>query len=205
MLNEIAVISALLASVLAVAVIFGARRWASETHELRGRLDTGRQPVRPTTVDFRELQGLPVPVQRFFRKAVKEGQPLVAEAHVRHRGSFNMGKAANQWKAFTSDQMIITQRPGFDWDGRIAVMPGVAARVHDAYIAGEGLLHASLLGIFTLANARGTTAMAQGELIAFLGGGSVVSNGAASRAKAYAGSRLMTGLPSQPLLTVPSP
>ncbi len=63
--------------------------------------------------------------------------------------------------------MIVTQRPGFDWDGRIAMMPGLAARVHDAYIAGEGLLHASLFGLFSLANVRGTTAMAEGELMRF--------------------------------------
>ena len=44
-------------------------------------------------------------------------------------------------------------------------MPGLAARVHDAYVAGEGLLHASLLGLFTIANVRGTSTMAEGELM----------------------------------------
>jgi hypothetical protein len=167
-LNVIAVISVSLATVLAGAVIFGARRWESETRELRARLDAARLPVRPKTVDFRELQSLPAPVQRFFRMAVKEGQPLVAAVHLRHHGTLNMGEAADQWKAFTSDQMIVAQRPGFAWDGRIAMMPGMAACVHDAYIAGEGLLHASLLGLFTLANVRGATAMAEGELMRFL-------------------------------------
>jgi uncharacterized protein (UPF0261 family) len=79
-LNVIAVISVSLATVLAGAVIFGARRWESETRELRARLDAARLPVRPKTVDFRELQSLPAPVQRFFRMAVKEGQPLADAA-----------------------------------------------------------------------------------------------------------------------------
>jgi hypothetical protein len=42
-------------------------------------------------------------------------------------------------------------------------MPGLTARVHDAYIAGEGILHAALFGLISLANVRGTSEMAQGN------------------------------------------
>ena len=171
MLNVVVVVAlrvAVLAGiVLAVAVILGARRWTTETRELRKRLEAGRVPVRPETVDFGEMEGLPAPVQRFFRAALTEGQPMVTGVHVRHRGTFNMGETADQWKPFTSDQRIVTQRPGFDWDGRIAMMPGLTVRVHDAYLAGEGLLHASLFGLFSLADVRGSRAIAEGELMRF--------------------------------------
>jgi len=40
--------------------------------------------------------------------------------------------------------------------------------VHDAYIAGEGVLHATLFGLVSLANLRGTPEIAQGELMRFL-------------------------------------
>ena len=40
-------------------------------------------PVRPQTVDFRELEGLPAPVQHFFRAVLEEGQPVVAGVRVR--------------------------------------------------------------------------------------------------------------------------
>jgi hypothetical protein len=167
MLNLVLVLLASLAAVLAAALIIGAHRGNSETHRLRAQLDAARVPVRPQTVDFRELEGLPAPVRRFFRAALTEGQPMVAKVRVRHRGTFNMGEVADQWKPFTSDQMVVTQRPGFDWDGRIAMMPGLHVRVHDAYIAGEGLLHASLLSLFSLANVHGTDDMAEGELMRF--------------------------------------
>jgi hypothetical protein len=65
-------------------------------------------------------------------------------------------------------QQVITQRPGFDWEGRIDMMPGLTGRVHDAYIAGEGILHAALFGLVSLANLRGTPEIAQGELMRFL-------------------------------------
>jgi hypothetical protein len=161
-------ILAAMAAALAGALVLGDHRWNAETQGLRARLDAARLPVRPQTVSFRELEGLPAPVRSFFRAVLTDGQPMVAEVRMRHSGTFNMGEAADQWKAFTSEQKVVAQRPGFDWDGRIAMMPGLAVRVHDAYIAGEGLLHASLLGLFSLANARGSGEMAEGELMRFL-------------------------------------
>ena len=166
-LSVVGVVFVSLVVALAGAVALGSHRWNSETRELRERLVVARAPVRPKTVDLRELEGLPRPVQRFFRTALTDGQQMIAEVRIRHRGTFNMGEATDQWKPFTSDQQIIAQRPGFDWDARIAIAPGLHARVHDAYIAGEGLLHASLLGLWSLANVRGTGALAAGELMRF--------------------------------------
>jgi hypothetical protein len=45
--------------------------------------------------------------------------------------------------------------------------PGVCVHVHDAYVAGEGVLHAALFGLVTLANLRGTPELARGELARF--------------------------------------
>jgi hypothetical protein len=156
-----------LAAVLVSSWLYGAYRWNAGTQELRARLDSARVPVRPQTVDFRELEGLPAPVQRYFRVVLKEGQPMVTDVHVQHRGTFNMGETTDQWKPFTSDQEVVTQRSGFDWDGRVAMMPGLPVRVHDAYVAGEGILHASLLGLFSLVDMRGGGDVAEGELMRF--------------------------------------
>jgi hypothetical protein len=147
--------------------LYGMVRWKFETHELRELLDAARAPVRPHTVDFRELEGLPAPVQRFFRTALEEGQPMVAGVRVRHAGTFNMGEATDRWKPFVSDQVVVTRRPGFDWNGCVAMAPGLPVRVHDAYVAGEGILHASVLGLFTVVDMRGTREIAEGELMRF--------------------------------------
>ena len=46
--------------------------------------------------------------------------------------------------------------------------PGMHVFVHDAYVAGEGVLHAALFGLITVADLRGTPEMAEGELMRFL-------------------------------------
>jgi hypothetical protein len=160
-------VGALVAVLLLGTWLYGAYRWNSATQELRARLDAARVPVRPQIVNFRELEGLPAPVQRYFRTVLQEGQPMVAGVHVQHTGTFNMGETKDQWKPFTSDQKVVARRPGFDWDGSVAMMPGLPIRVHDAYVAGEGTLHASLLGLFSVVDMRGTGDIAEGELMRF--------------------------------------
>jgi hypothetical protein len=168
MLQLLLIIPAIAAVAFIAARVYGQVRWAAGTQTLRAGLDAARTPVGSRTVDFDELAGLPAPVQRFFRSVLSEGQPVITSVHLRHRGTFNMSETAEQWKAFTSDQQVVIRRPGFDWDGRIQMFPGAAVHVHDAYVAGEGVLHASLLGAITLANLRGGGEIAEGELMRFL-------------------------------------
>ena len=156
-----------LSLIVATVILYGELRWKSATRELRARLDLARLPIVPKVFDKSELESLPVPVQRYFRAVLGDGQPMVAAVNVELTGTIDMGKKAEQWKAFTSTQRVITRRPGFDWDARIAMMPGLPVRVHDAYVAGEGILHAALFGLVTVANLRGTGDVAQGELIRF--------------------------------------
>ena len=135
---------------------------------MHARLEAARVPIRPSTYSADELIALPAPVQRYFRAVLHDGQPMITAVQVQHSGTFNMGAAGENWKRFTSTQRVIAQRPGFDWEARIQMMPGLTGRVHDAYIAGEGILHASLFGLVSLANLRGTPEMARGELMRFL-------------------------------------
>jgi len=92
---------------------------------------------------------------------------MVLAVSVEHTGTFNVSETGEQWRPFTSTQRVITHRPGFDWEARVVMMPGLTARVHDAYIAGEGILHASFFGLVSLVNLRGTPEVAQGELMRF--------------------------------------
>jgi hypothetical protein len=160
----------LLAAVLAGALIYGNTRWNQLTRELHARLDAARSAPSPARYDeTRELEGLPPPVQRFFRTALRDGAPMIAAVTVTHSGTFNISDSGGeQWKPFTSTQRVITRRPGFVWDGRVQMLPGLAVHVHDAYVAGEGILHPTIAGLFTLANLRDSGGdVAQGELMRF--------------------------------------
>ena len=158
---------AVLALVWAALVVVGQWRWDGRTRALLARLEAAR--VDPPAQHFQAetLDGLPPVVQRYFRAALPEGAPTVAAVSVEHTGDFNMGEAVDNWKPFTSRQRVVTQRPGFVWDGQMAVLPGLGVRVHDAYVAGEGILQPAVLGLFSLMDLRGTGAVAEGELMRF--------------------------------------
>jgi len=161
---------------LVVAVIglsaYGSKRWADATRALIGRLEAARaddtvQHLPAARFDPCELEGLPAPVQRYFRAVLKEGQPIVAAASIELVGTFNMSAAGERWKPFTSRQRVITRRPGFLWDADISMLTGLPVRVVDSYIAGEGLLRAAALGLFTVAELHGGGEIARGELMRF--------------------------------------
>ncbi|MBV0882016.1 hypothetical protein KTQ42_22310 [Noviherbaspirillum sp. L7-7A] len=168
MLGKLLIAAGMLATISLAATTLGKRRWEAGTKALRERIEAARLPVMPRTVDLDALDGLPAPVQRYFRTVLRQGMPMLASARMQHRGMFNMGSQEASWKPFESDQLVVTRRPGFDWDARIAMMPGLPVHVHDAYAAGEGVLHAALLGLVPLADMHGGAGIAQGELMRFL-------------------------------------
>ena len=149
--------------------MLGAARWSWLARGLQKRLAAGRQAIVPACFDVRELAGLPVPVQRYFRVALTAGQPMIAAVDVEHAGTLNIAdKGAYRWKTFSSGQRILGRRPGFVWDARVAVFPGLPVHVYDAYVAGEGTLHLALFGLTSLARLQGKGDMAQAELMRFL-------------------------------------
>lgn len=154
--------------IAAMVILAGELHWKSGTRAIRDRLEAARLPIRPKVFDQSELERLPPPVQRYLRAVLSNGQPMVAAVNLELTGTMDLGKQTEQWKPFTSTQRVVTRRPGFDWDARAAMMPGISVRVHDAYVAGEGILHAALFGLVPVADLRGTGAVAQGELMRFL-------------------------------------
>jgi hypothetical protein len=166
---------ALLLCVLAVLALglsaYGTRQWAVAMQTLTRRLEAARtetvSPPTPARYDSRELAGLPAPVQRYFRAVLKEDQPIICAANVELSGRFNMSATGEQWKPFTSRQRVVTSRPGFVWDARVVLFPGLPVRVVDGYVAGQGQLLAKLLGLFTVADAHGGGELARGEFMRY--------------------------------------
>lgn len=160
-------ISGVLVSVLGLAA-YGRAHWADATKRLLVLLEAARLPPAVTRYDAKELEGLPAPVQRYFRAVLKDGQRMITAAQLEHMGTFNMSPSGEQWQAFTSQQRVLTRRPGFLWNASMDVVPGLAVRVHDAYVAETGTLRVAALGLFPIAHIHGPGEIAKGELMRYL-------------------------------------
>lgn len=145
----------------------GSARWARATQSLMDRLAAGRVSIPTQRYDVRELVGLPAPVQRYFSAVLTDGQPIVTAATIEMIGRFNMSATGEQWRSFSSRQRVSTGRPGFVWDARIAMLPGVVVRVVDSYVVGQGLLTASIQGLFSVADMQGGGEIARGEFMRY--------------------------------------
>ena len=155
-------------TVLVVGLMaYGSWRWNEGTTALLSRLEAARLPHAVARYDTREIQALPAPVQRYFRAALTDGQAIITAVSIRHGGTFNMSATVEQWKPFTSQQRVITRRPGFVWDAHVMMFPGVPVHVHDAYIAGTGLLHGAVSGLVTVVDMAEFPELARGELMRF--------------------------------------
>jgi hypothetical protein len=152
------------------AVAWGEHRWRSESERLSGELLAPSQPV-PAKVDLaRELEHLPPVVTRYFRATLTDGQSMIARAHVRWRGEFNMGKPGrDNWKAFTAEQDFNPAAPGFVWNARIRFAPGVPVRVRDGFVAHQGTMRGAVLGLIPVADAEPSPDLASGALQRYLG------------------------------------
>lgn len=109
-----------------------------------------------------QLLNLPKPVQRYFKHVLKNGQPLISYARIKHDGQFKTGLDKG-WVNIKGEQYATTQKPGFIWKGTTALF---VAR--DMYISNRGRLVVSLFSLFTIVDAKGEH-YDQGELLRWLG------------------------------------
>lgn len=155
-----------------VARLYGSLSWQRSTRAMYATLDNNRRPGNNRSrYEPAELTTLPPVVRRYFERALTPGQPIVAAVDIEHSGTFNTSEEGEQWRQFSSTQRVVTNRPGFCWDARVAMLPGLPVYVHDAYVAGTGILHVALFGLVTVADMRDTPEMARGELMRYFAEG----------------------------------
>jgi hypothetical protein len=167
MLTLLALIAAASAAIIVSARMYGAARWHAKSDTLFESLNAAILPRASTQYDAREIDRLPKPVCRYLRSVLQDGQRVIDVVRLSQEGEFRRSDR-DGWRAFTATQVVTTRPPGFVWDARIRTAPALSAFVHDAYVAGDGSLHAEALGLATVADSRGTPAMAEGELLRYL-------------------------------------
>jgi len=153
----------------AAGIWWGSRKWETSTSRLSGRL-LAHQPAQLAVYSETELEGLPAPVVRYFRKVLKPGQAIVRHARITWAGEFNMGEPGrDNWRSFTAVQDFVPAAPGFVWNARISMMPGVPVLVRDAFVDGAGHMQGAVFGLVSVVNQQGTPTLASGALQRYLG------------------------------------
>jgi hypothetical protein len=161
---------------LAVALGFTAlvlqaqRQWRATTIDLTLRLHAGPRAQAPARFDPRELDALPAPVARYLGRVLHDGQWIPRHVRVTWAGEFNLGApGADRWVPFSAVQDFAPQAPGFVWDARMAMAPGINVHVRDSFVDGRAAMRGQLLGLFTVVDREGAGDFAAAALQRYLG------------------------------------
>lgn len=159
---------ALLLAGVGGALVYGARRWRTTTEGFVARLNGSRLAPHNLRYDEKETDGLPGPVTRYFRTVLRNGQPLVVGARLTQEGEFRRGVADDSWMPFVATQVFRSLPPGFVWDARMRMAPGLYVHVRDGYLDGAGSMRGEVLGVVPLLDVHGMPEMAAGALQRYL-------------------------------------
>lgn len=142
--------------------VLGATAWRYTTDRIVRTLQppVAAEAAAATSIDSTHRAGaaadadLPAPVARYFARVLSSSHPSpsgrlggrrIVSAELEQEAEFFVGGG---WKPLRAVQHVSTEPPGFLWDARIAMMPGVSVLVRDSYIRGRGSMDGEVAGIF---------------------------------------------------------
>jgi hypothetical protein len=149
------------------AVGIARRRNERAVERLRADLLADASEPSDRHVTAEDLTELPEPVRRYFDTVLGEGRRHVRSVRIEQRGEIDLGRSS--WKPFDAVQHFAVDPPGFVWDARVGMFPGVSARVIDSYVDGEGSLRATVCSVLPVVDTPPEAGMNEGELLRYLG------------------------------------
>lgn len=139
-------------------------RWRSTTSALVARLRSEAGRATPPAISS---DALPEPVVRYFREALPADGAALRYARLEQRGEF-LGRSPTGWRPFTATEHFAAGAPGFVWDARIGLAPGIVVRVRDGFVGGRGMMRASVMGLLQVAAVEGSSALSAAALQRYL-------------------------------------
>jgi len=136
--------------VLLTTLIMGDRMMKSELDKEIETLFADSENISGKVYTSNQIKDLPIPVQRYFRYALKENQPYVSNARFQHGGEF---KASKNWVSIKGEEYISVKKPGFVWSVKVPLF-----LAKDAYIDGTRNLKVKLLSLIKIVDAKGILA-----------------------------------------------
>ena len=105
-------------------------------------------------VSAERLQGLPEPIQRYLRYALKDGHPNIRYAVLQQRARFRHGPE-RPWFTVKATEVLSGMEPGFVWEARLRHNAFWWRTATLSYINGVGHGHVKLYGALTLSEYEG--------------------------------------------------
>ena len=122
------------------------RRIDAEVAELFAEIET-----MPTYYSERELEGLPEPVQRFFRRNLQEGAPHQSCVRTREAGRVRQ-RPGQPWTEFVAEQYVVASTPALLWFARLRPLPLVWVDARTLYLRSRGHTLVKLLSSLSSVN-----------------------------------------------------
>jgi len=161
MIHAIAVFVAI-AILLALAIRAGRASQKNRLNNDVEKLFEQSGSLTEKTFRYDQLEGLPKPVQRYFRHVLPEGQPYISYVRLKHNGWFKTGKDKKAMD-IKGKQYFTAEQPGFIWEGKTSMFTA-----RDMYLDGKGSLTVHLFSLIRIAHEKGPR-IDQGELLRWLG------------------------------------
>lgn len=122
------------------------RRIDGEVADLFAEIET-----MPTYYSERELDGLPEPVQRFFRRNLQDGAPHQSCVRTRESGRVRQ-RPGQPWTEHVGEQYVVASTPALLWFARLRPLPFVWVDVRTLYLRGRGHTLVKLLSSLSSVN-----------------------------------------------------
>jgi len=149
-------------SIIVIAILTGKIILSNQHSKEVAELFSLSGDISNRIFDYHQLDGLPEPVQRYFKHVLKDGQPYISYVRLIHNGQFKTDPKKD-WINIKGEQYFTTEKPGFIWEGKTAMFTA-----RDMYLANKGRLVVTLLSLFKIVDGQGES-FNQGELLRWLG------------------------------------
>jgi hypothetical protein len=157
----------LAAGLVALAVAGARADWRASSAAVVGAWEAGASGVAQTFVPS-EARGLPPPVERYFRRVLSDGQPMVLRAQFDQAADFYMTGRSPGWRPLTATQHFAVGPAAFVWDARIRLAPMTTVWVRDHYSGGTGSMRADFMGLWPVMRTSASPELNAGALQRYL-------------------------------------
>lgn len=148
-------------AIISITFIAGKVNLSIKFSNLVKQLFATSKNISDKKFSFQQLDGLPAPVRRYFKRVLTNGQPYINCISVIHDGQFK-SDLKKGWTNIRGEEYFTTEHPGFIWKGETRIFTAT-----DMFIAGKGSLVVSILSMFKVVNAHGEQ-YDKGELLRWL-------------------------------------